>query len=671
MLKNSTTLKFLASTFVVAAFAFAFVASAMDFGSTTLKVGSKGEYVKTLQTLVGAIPDGDFGPNTKAKVATWQAANGLEVDGMFGKMSMAKANMTSSTGNGSYPAGCSSNVGFSTTTGASCSSSVSYPAGCTSTVGFSSTTGMSCAGTASTGSLSGSFGTVSSMTQISSLTSEEIGAGQKDIKVAGLDIKTTKDGDIGVTSMKLTFDSNGNNSLDSDRLSDYVTGVSIWAGSTKVGSSSSADFTKESTGVYSKTVQLSNAVVKADSTVKFYISVDAISNLDSGDIDSDSWTVAINSIRYVDGSGVTTTENSGGSVIPSAMDYVSAGDGVAMAFVAYSTAADTELKINLSSDAPQAGLVTVNTTSDTQDRTLLKGTFKVDGTSNVWLDEVPFLFTTNATNVDDVTPTVYFTIDGTEYSESMTSSAGTTKVITFNDLDKTLTAGKTYSFTVTADVNDIETSLFDEGDYLSAALDSTRRASIIAENDQGDQLTDGTEMTGVASGNIQYFYSISPKVEVVSSSITPNDNGSSASTSATAKLKLKITAQGDTLYLNGDDETTAAKEFITLAVDGGDATTSVASYTFTTAGTYTTTNSGSDNEYYTLNDGDSMTIEIQALVARGAGGTTTLLTGMKGSAILFGTASTDDTSRSVNSLSFTALTDILKTGLVSLSRTSA
>ncbi len=641
MLKNSTTLKFLASTFVVAAFAFAFTASAMDFGSSTLKVGSKGEFVKTLQTLVGATADGSFGPMTATKVKAWQAANGLTADGLFGAKSMAKANAGSVV----------------VSDGTKC------PNG--------NLMSNNCAPAAATGSLSGSFGTVSTMTQISSFNNEEIGAGQKDIKVAGFDIKTTKDGDIGVSSMKLTFDSNGNNSLDSDRLTDYINNVSIWAGSTKVGSSTSADFTKESTGVYSKTIQLSSAVVKADSTVKFYVSVDAISNLDSGDIDSDSWTVGINSVRYVDGSGVTTTENAGGSVIPSTMDYVSAGDGVAMSFVDYSTAANTEFKINLSSDAPQAGLVTVNTTSDTKGASLLKGTFKVDGTSNVWLDEVPFLFTTNATNVDDVTPTVYFTVDGTEYSESMTSSAGATETITFNDLNKTLTAGKTYSFTVTADVNDIETSLFDEGDYLSAALGSTQRASVIVENDQGDQLTDGTEMTGVASGNIQYFYSISPKVEVVSSSITPNDNGSSASTSATAKLKLKITAQGDTLYLNGDDETSAPKEFITLAVDGGDATTSVSSYTFTTAGTYTTTNSGADNEYYTLNDGDSMTIEIQALVARGAGGTTTLLTGMKGSAILFGTASTDDTSRSVNSLSFTALTDILKTGLVSLSRTSA
>jgi hypothetical protein len=302
----------------------------------------------------------------------------------------------------------------------------------------------------------------------------------------------------------------------------------------------------------------------------------------------------------------------------------------------------------------------------------LKGTFKLEGSSDVWLDEVPFLFTTNATNIDEITPTVYFTIDGTEYSESMTTSSGTTEVITFNDLNKTLTAGKTYTFTVKADMNDIETSYFNEGNYLSAALDSTRRASIIAENEQGDQLADSTEMTGVASGTNQYFYSIAPVVSVVSASITPNDNGSSAPTSATAKLKLAIKAQGGTLYLNGDDESTQGDEFITLAVDGGDATAAVSSYTFTTTGTYTTTNGAADDEYFTVNDGDTIYVEITAIVARGAGGSASaLLTGLKGTAIEFGTTVTTSATRSANSLSFTALTDLLKSGLTPLSRTSA
>ncbi len=644
---NSNSVKFFAA--VVLCLGVASAANAATF-SSPIDTAQERMDVQTVLNANGAslTVDGKFGPKTMAAVKAFQTSKGLVADGKIGPMTRAALNAAG---------------GSVSTGGALCPNGMTLASNCTAAP---STTGGSTSGV----SLNGTFGTISEMNQISSLNNEEIGSGQKNIQVAGFDAKTSKDGDVNVSSIKLTFDSTGNNAADSDRISDYLSNIYVWMGSTKIGSASTSDFTKDSTGVYSKTIQLSGAVIKADKTEKFYISADAVSNLDSGDIDSDSWTVAINNIRYVDGSGVTTTEDSGGSLIPAAMDYDTAGDGVGISFVSFSTAADTELKINVDSSL-QAGIVTVNTTSDTKGVTLLKGTMKLEGTSNVWLDEVPFLFTTNATNVDAVTPTVYFTIDGTEYSESMTSSAGTTEVITFNDLNKTLTAGKTYTFTVKADVNDIQVSEFDEGDYLSADLDSTRRALVIAENDQGDQLTDGTEMTGVASGTIQYFYSIAPTVEVVSASITPNDNGSSAATSATAKLKLKLTAKGGTVYLNGDDESTGAKELITLTYDGGDATTSVSSYTYTTSGTYTTTNGGADNEYYTLNDGDVMYVDITAVVARGAGGSTTILTGLKGTAVLFGTDSTSDTTRSTNSLSFTALTDLLKSGLTSLSRTSA
>ncbi|PIR68551.1 hypothetical protein COU49_00720 [Candidatus Nomurabacteria bacterium CG10_big_fil_rev_8_21_14_0_10_35_16] len=65
--------------------------STLDFGTATLRVGSSGQYVQNLQMLVGASPDGAFGPLTKAKVMAWQSANGLVADGIFGPASRAKA----------------------------------------------------------------------------------------------------------------------------------------------------------------------------------------------------------------------------------------------------------------------------------------------------------------------------------------------------------------------------------------------------------------------------------------------------------------------------------------------------------------------------------------------------------------------------------------------------
>lgn len=50
----------------------------------TIKIGSKGEDVKTLQKLLGLTVDGDFGVNTDKKVKEWQTANNLAADGIVG-----------------------------------------------------------------------------------------------------------------------------------------------------------------------------------------------------------------------------------------------------------------------------------------------------------------------------------------------------------------------------------------------------------------------------------------------------------------------------------------------------------------------------------------------------------------------------------------------------------
>ena len=115
--------------------------------TTTLKVGSKGVQVKCLQSALGLSADGSFGPKTKAAVVAFQKNAGLTADGVFGAKSRA-AWMAGSTGMSmTYPAGCTSSTGFSSTTGQPCTGTVmttTYPAGCTSASGYSPTTGANC-----------------------------------------------------------------------------------------------------------------------------------------------------------------------------------------------------------------------------------------------------------------------------------------------------------------------------------------------------------------------------------------------------------------------------------------------------------------------------------------------------------------------------------------------
>ena len=55
----------------------------------TVKLGSKGEAVKKVQAVVGATPDGQFGPKTEAAVKTYQTQNGLVSDGIVGPKTAA------------------------------------------------------------------------------------------------------------------------------------------------------------------------------------------------------------------------------------------------------------------------------------------------------------------------------------------------------------------------------------------------------------------------------------------------------------------------------------------------------------------------------------------------------------------------------------------------------
>jgi putative chitinase len=55
-----------------------------------LKVGSKGDDVKKLQSKLGLTADGSFGPKTEIAVKEWQTKNGLKADGVVGDGTWSK-----------------------------------------------------------------------------------------------------------------------------------------------------------------------------------------------------------------------------------------------------------------------------------------------------------------------------------------------------------------------------------------------------------------------------------------------------------------------------------------------------------------------------------------------------------------------------------------------------
>ncbi|MCX6736954.1 MAG: peptidoglycan-binding domain-containing protein [Candidatus Parcubacteria bacterium] len=170
-------------------------AAACNF-STDLKQGMTNASVKLLQEKLGVDNTGYFGALTLKAVKAYQTTSGISpVSGYVGSLTRAKLNTQYCSAVvppvvppvSGFPAGCTSAVGFSSTTGLPCASTSTFPTGCTSAVGYSSTTGLSCA--TSTPSSSGEASltvTNAGVYMVSSLRGGDIGK-----TVLGLKVKVT------------------------------------------------------------------------------------------------------------------------------------------------------------------------------------------------------------------------------------------------------------------------------------------------------------------------------------------------------------------------------------------------------------------------------------------------------------------------------------------------
>lgn len=525
-----------------------------------------------------------FGGMTKAAVVKMQAKNGLPQTGFVGPMTRAILN------------GGTSGTGSTTgSTGALCPNGMTLASNCS--------TG---AGTTGSTSLEGTDGTINDVNTLSQYSSEEVGEGEEDVKIAGFEIESSNDGDILVKSIKVSFDQTGNDAGDSDHLDDYVTSVGIWMGDNKVGSADVDDFTENSDDTFSRTITLSGATVDADKTEEFYISVDGSNTFDSGDIDSDSWTVAVESIRFEDGSGVVTTDTTTGDLGVDGTGIGTdgtAGDGVPISFVTFSDAANTELKLSTHSDNPEAGIVVVSDSGETADVVLLKGELEVEGDSDITIDEFPISLSPTSSNFNVIAEAVRLVINGEEYSEAVPSiAAGASATLVFDDLSFDVEAGETVDFEVIIDVADADD--FTAGATVTASVSASNRSAIDVENQEGDQLSSG-ERSGTAGGEAQEFRENGIMVELesataVKSAVDANDGDTGLFT-----IKFTVTALGDNVYIAS-----------VASPDGAMAN----AYTLDYSGTATTTDQSAafvnitdatlSGGVYLIEDGESETFEM-------------------------------------------------------------
>jgi peptidoglycan hydrolase-like protein with peptidoglycan-binding domain len=462
--------------------------------SKDLTIGSTGADVTALQKWLiskghplAAGATGYFGAQTKAALAAWQAANGVApASGYFGPITRAKVNAAG---------------------------------------GSTGSTG----GTTDTSSLQGGEGSLDINGNVSADVESEVDEGDSDVQVLGFEVEA-QDSDVMIerVDVEFTVGSGGSSKLD-----DYIDGATLWMGSKKLASMDVSKADEDDNDVYSFRFAGLKGIVKEDDQAELYVSVDAVSNVDSSDTNVDiSVDVPADGIRAVDAAGISET-------------YAIAGEITAETFnIVEPTAGD--LNITEADNSPEATIVSVDDENDTNDVTILSFDLEADE-QDILITDLPVgLVTSEDAGVDGPVKRVMLQVDGkTLDTVTIPSSAGVSYQALFEDIDYTVDNGDTVTFDVVVDLNDTDLTTFASGTTLYAT--SSNVAAWDAEDEQGDSITPD----GSATGETMTFFEDSIVVTLDSVTTTKSTSDTSGvGDQATFKIKFDVKAVGDDMYLD-------------------------------------------------------------------------------------------------------------------------
>jgi hypothetical protein len=499
--------------------------------TTDLQQGMTSDNVKNLQIKLGVTPtSGYFGPITLAAVKTFQTAHGIINTGYVGTLTRGALNALYCTPVVSYPAGCTSAVGFSTTTGLSCSGVVTYPAGCTSAVGFSSTTGLSCAGTTTTTVVAATEGTltVTQYTIPASATVTVYGGGTNK-EVSAYKMKATGS-DIRVKRVLVQVGMGATDFPWRD-----LSSISLWDGSTllKEVAVNSTNLTEVTWGT---TYQLSfdglDFLLAKDAEKIISLKVSALAVPQYRGANGITTLIPANGVRGVD----TTNLNVYGPATAST------------AYTFYTAAADTpSITLSAAIDNPLGGNVIASKTATTR-VDLLK--------FNVKVETIAATFKSGTITVDSNGTTALSAVelyDGTTLLASAATATTTAADYTWSTFTLPVSAGTTKTLTVKGVMKASPTDASAVGVTVKAA------AGLTGIDANGAALV--TTAYPAIAGNTMYAYTVAPTFAYVSHSVTIKDSSTtSISNIGDTAITFSVTANGGDIYIPTVGNATSGKK---------------------------------------------------------------------------------------------------------------
>jgi len=597
--------------------------------NTDLQQGMTSDSVKDLQIKLGVTPtSGYFGPITLAAVKTFQTSNGIINTGYVGPLTRGALNAL-------Y---CTPVTPVTT-----------YPAGCTSAVGYSPTTGLSCSGTTTTTVAAPSYGSLSVVSYPVSNPQTTLYGGAT-YEVVAAQYKATGS-DITIRKIPVRFLSVAATVFPWQAF----TSVSIWDGSTQL---VSVPITQanliETTFAQDYTLDISGLNIVIPNTAKkiLTVKVDAITNAVSA-VTGTTFTVTIlgTGVVNMDTAGVTYTTVSGGDVVSATLTL--------------SASQAATITTTLATDNPLAGNIIGSKTATTK-ADLLKFNVKVENV-NATFNSGTITATSTAADVTSLE----LWDSGTLITSAAPNAAG---AVAWSNFTLPISAGTTKTLTVKANLIQYA-STYAGGDMVNVSV-----GPVLTGIDANSNVVTANGDT-TAVGATQYVYIEAPVFTYVSSSATVKGTGTNnLSDIGDTAITFSVTANGGDIYIPTVGNLTNVLGVDELLTGGSSAVAAIGDITFSgtasTTGTATTTINSANVHYVYDNAATSTTVAIGMAAAINAASTTLGVTatsdgevvslmavtaGFAGNSITYNATTTADTGITATPVTATDLTGGLNT----------